>query len=43
MNFTDEYRKKLKTPDEAVKIVKSGDWIDFSANLGCPYLARCTE
>lgn len=38
MNFTDEYRKKLKTPDEAVKIVKSGDWIDFSANLGCPYL-----
>jgi hypothetical protein len=23
----DEYRNKLKTADEAVKIAKSGDWV----------------
>lgn len=38
MNFIDEYKLKLKTPEEAVRVVKSGDWIDFSANLGCPDL-----
>ncbi|AET68494.1 acetyl-CoA hydrolase [Desulfosporosinus orientis DSM 765] len=25
--FRDEYRSKLRTPDEAVKVVKSGDWV----------------
>ncbi len=27
--FMDEYAAKLRTPDEAVKVVKSGDWIDM--------------
>lgn len=34
MDFYQEYRTKLTTPDEAVKVVKSGDWLDYSANIG---------
>lgn len=29
MNYKDQYRKKLVSADEAVKVVKSGDWIDY--------------
>ena len=29
MNFREEYNAKLRTADEAVKVIKSGDWIDF--------------
>jgi butyryl-CoA:acetate CoA-transferase len=29
MNYTEEYRSKLVSAEEAVKIVKSGDWIDY--------------
>lgn len=36
--FIDEYKRKLRTPDDAVKIVKSGDWVDYSVALGFPYL-----
>lgn len=28
-NFKSEYRQKLRTADEAVKAVKSGDWVDI--------------
>ena len=38
MNIYDEYRSKLRTPDEAVKVVKSGDWVDYTSNLGFPAL-----
>ena len=38
MNFYDEYKQKLRTPDEAVKVVKSGDWIDIFNSLGVPEL-----
>ena len=38
MDFTAEYRSKLRTPDEAVKVVKSGDWIDYLTNLAFPEL-----
>jgi len=34
MSFADEYRKKLVSADEAVRIVKSGDWIDFGSFCG---------
>ena len=27
-DFTGQYKKKLRTPSEAVEVVKSGDWID---------------
>ena len=29
MSFLEEYKQKLVTADEAVKIVKSGDWVDY--------------
>lgn len=37
-DFYDEYRKKLKTPEEAVEVVKSGDWVDYTSSLGMPVL-----
>jgi butyryl-CoA:acetate CoA-transferase len=27
--FSREYKEKFRTPEEAVKVVKSGDWIDY--------------
>ena len=38
MDYSTEYRNKLRTADEAVKIVKSGDWIDYITNLAFPEL-----
>ena len=38
MNVREEYRAKLRTPEEAVRLVKSGDWVDYSSNLGFPAL-----
>lgn len=38
MDFIQEYKSKLKTPQEAVKVIKSGDWIDFSLGLCWPVL-----
>ena len=34
MSIYDEYRQKLKTPEEAVKVVKDGDWIDYTISQG---------
>ncbi|MCI8514463.1 MAG: butyryl-CoA:acetate CoA-transferase [Lachnospiraceae bacterium] len=36
--YTDSYREKLRTPEEAVKVVKSGDWVDYSCALTFPSL-----
>ncbi|WP_027364248.1 acetyl-CoA hydrolase/transferase family protein [Desulfotruncus alcoholivorax] len=30
MGYTDEYNRKLVSADEAVKVVKSGDWVAYS-------------
>ena len=30
------YKEKLRTPEEAVKIVKSGDWVDYSQMCSFP-------
>lgn len=38
MNFSEEYKRKLKTPEEAVKLVKDGDWVDYSVGIGFPTL-----
>ncbi len=38
MDFAKEYKQKLKTPQEAVKVVKDGDWVDFSTCNGFPHL-----
>ena len=28
-NYEEMYRQKLRTADEAVKVIKSGDWVDY--------------
>lgn len=38
MDFRQEYKNKLRTPEEAAKVVKSGDWIDVSAAMAFPSL-----
>ena len=37
-NFLTQYRAKLVTPEEAVGVVKSGDWVDYTSCLGKPVL-----
>ena len=34
MDYQQEYKKKLVSADEAVKVVKSGDWIDYPLGIG---------
>ncbi|AHF07553.1 acetyl-CoA hydrolase/transferase family protein [Desulfitobacterium metallireducens] len=34
MSYSGEYQKKLVTPEEAVRVVKSGDWVDYGAFAG---------
>ena len=36
MSFLEEYKQKLVTADEAVKIVNSGDWVDYGWCTGAP-------
>lgn len=36
MDFYSEYKTKLRSADEAVKIVKDGDWVDYSSNVAFP-------
>ncbi|MCM1105490.1 MAG: butyryl-CoA:acetate CoA-transferase [Blautia sp.] len=48
MGYTEEYRQKLVTADEAVKVIKSGDWVDYGWCTGTPdaldkALARRTD
>ena len=38
MSVLEQYLSKLRTPDEAVKVVKSGDWVDYTTNVGFPAL-----
>ena len=37
-DFRNEYRQKLRSPEEAVAVVKDGDWIDYTSCLGKPIL-----
>ncbi|MEG1594786.1 MAG: butyryl-CoA:acetate CoA-transferase, partial [Oscillibacter sp.] len=48
MSYQDAYKQKLTTADEAVKVVKSGMWLDYgwstcSANVLDAALARRAE
>lgn len=36
MDFSQEYKEKLMSADEAVKIIKSGDWVDYGWCNGTP-------
>ena len=38
MGVHQEYRQKLQNPEDAVKVVKSGDWVDFGFGLSMPDL-----
>jgi acyl-CoA hydrolase len=35
-DFQQVYKEKLRTAEEAMKIVKSGDWIDYAMFNGKP-------
>ena len=48
MSFLEEYKQKLVSADEAVKVIKSGDWVDYGWCNGTPdvldkALARRTD
>lgn len=36
MNYYDEYRHKLHTADQAVKVIQSGDWVDYGFGVCQP-------
>lgn len=36
MDYLSEYRSKLCTAHEAVECVKSGDWVEYTTNVGYP-------
>ena len=36
MDIREAYNQKLRTPEEAVKVVRSGDWIDYGWNACAP-------
>ncbi|MBO4318085.1 MAG: butyryl-CoA:acetate CoA-transferase [Mailhella sp.] len=36
--YLSEYRAKLRTPEQAVSVVKNGDWVDYGANITFPTL-----
>ena len=38
MDFYKQHREKLRTPEEAVRAVKSGDWVDYTSGVGFPIL-----
>jgi Acetyl-CoA hydrolase len=38
MSFYDDYKKKLTTPENAVKMVNDGDWVDYNFGYGMPQL-----
>ena len=40
MDFAALYKSKLTTPEEAVKVVKSGDWVDYGWCTGTPSTRR---
>ena len=38
MNVQELYQSKLRSPDEAVMLVKDGDWVDYSQTCSFPQL-----
>lgn len=38
MYYDLEYKNKLRSPEEAVAVVKNGDWVDYNFGLSMPYL-----
>lgn len=38
LDYSAQYRQKLRTPEQAVQVIKSGDWVDYTTALGFPIL-----
>ncbi|MCI2061252.1 MAG: butyryl-CoA:acetate CoA-transferase [Eubacteriaceae bacterium] len=38
MDIISEYKQKLRTPEEAVKVIKDGDWVDYTTAMSKPVL-----
>lgn len=38
MDFSQQYRSRLKSAGEAVSLVKDGDWVDYGSNNSMPFL-----
>ena len=36
MSFEADYKAKLKTAEEAVQVIKSGDWVDYGFCVNTP-------
>jgi len=36
MNYSEEYKQKIRTPEQAVQVVNSGDWVDYSFGMCQP-------
>lgn len=36
MDYMQEYRAKLTTPERAVQVIQSGDWVDYNFTLAQP-------
>jgi butyryl-CoA:acetate CoA-transferase len=36
-NWLDEFKKKLVTAEEAAKVVKSGDWVEYAFGVSCGF------
>ena len=42
MSYLEEYQQKLTTAEEAVKVVQSGDWLDYGWSIcSANALAEC--
>ena len=38
MDYKSEYKSKLRTAEEAVRVVKSGDWVEYGGGVVFPTL-----
>lgn len=38
MSYYQQYQQKLRAPDEAVRCIKDGDWVDYTGVMGFPEL-----
>ena len=38
LDFIQQYKEKLRTPEQAVRVIKSGDWVDIGCNVSFPML-----
>lgn len=38
MDYKSEYKSKLRTAEEAVRVVKSGDWVEYGCGVTFPKL-----